>query len=77
MNYYIVEDTHGDWNKLFLVKANNKKEALDIVWKRMNYDNQESESISGYKPKYKNEFTVKTVDELFLEDNCKNCVILE
>jgi hypothetical protein len=76
MNYYIVEDIHGDWNKLFLVKANNKKEALDIVWKRMSYDKQESENISGYKPKYKKEFNVKTVDELCLEEDNNNCTIL-
>lgn len=43
MKYYIIEDTTAmvsSYNSHILVKANNKKEALDKMWVILGYDNQ-------------------------------------
>jgi hypothetical protein len=66
MKYYIIEDTNGDWNNIFVVKANNKKEALSKLWENMDYDNQEV--VDGYVPHYKKDFTIDELDEIFEND---------
>lgn len=43
MRYYIIEDTtafSSSWNSHILVKANNKKEAIEKMWIALGYDNQ-------------------------------------
>ena len=43
MKYYIIEDTTAmisRYNSHILVKAINKKEALDKMWVILGYDNQ-------------------------------------
>jgi hypothetical protein len=66
MKYYILEDSNGDWNNIFAVKANNKKEALSKLWENMGYDNQEVKA--GYVPHYKKDFVVNELDNLFEND---------
>lgn len=46
MKYYIIEDTTcsiGDYNSHILVKAENKKDALEKMWIALGYDNQKDD----------------------------------
>lgn len=70
MKYYIIEDTTcsiGDYNSHILVKAENKKDALEKMWIALGYDNQKDDIKKGYKPHYKKEFSVKDIDSWFNE----------
>lgn len=70
MKYYIIEDTTcsiGDYNSHILVKATNKKNALEKMWIALGYDNQKDDIAKGYKPHYKKEFVVKDIDSWFDE----------
>ena len=76
IKYYIIE--HEDINinfgeSLFIVKAENKKQAFDYFWKEMGYDNQEVED--GYVPYYKKDFNVYEVDKRMKEDNSRLVVL--
>lgn len=56
MKYYIIEDitcSIGDRNSHILVKATNKKDALEKMWIALEYDNQKDDIKNGYKPHYK------------------------
>ena len=79
LKYYIIEDTTPclAYNEIMLVKANNKKEALEIMWKALGYDHQENDIKKGYEPHYKKEFEVTELEQYFTEyDIGDNCVIL-
>lgn len=68
MKYYIVEDTTAmisSWNSHILVRANNKKEALDKIWNTLGYYNQKNDIKFGYEPHYKKEFKVTELDKYF------------
>lgn len=68
MKYYMIEDTtafSSSCNSHILVKANNKKEALERMWLALGYDNQEQDIKNGYKPRYKKEFIVTELDKYF------------
>lgn len=68
MNYYIIEDTTAftsSYDSHMLVKAANKKEALDKMWIALGYDDQEKSIRKGYEARYKKEFTVTQLDEWF------------
>lgn len=68
MKYYIVEDTTAmisSWNSHILVRANNKKEALEKMWIALGYYNQKKDIERGYKPYYKKEFEVTELDRWF------------
>lgn len=68
MNYYIIEDSTAflsSRNSHMLVKADNKKEALDKMWIAFGYDNQKKDIEDGYKPHYKKDFTVTRLDVWF------------
>lgn len=68
MKYYIVKDTTAmisSWNSHILVRANNKKEALDKMWIVLGYYNQKKDIERGYKPHYKKEFEVTELDRWF------------
>lgn len=68
MKYYIIEDTIcsiGDYNSHILVKANNKKEAIEKMWIALGYDNQKNDIERGYKPHFKKEFIVTELDKYF------------
>lgn len=70
MKYYIIEDTTcsiGDYNSHILVKAENKKDALEKMWIALGHDNQKDDIKNGYKPHYKKEFSVKDIDSWFNE----------
>lgn len=70
MKYYIIEDTTcsiGDYNSHILVKAENKKDALEKMWIALGYDNQKDDIKNGYKPHYKKELGVKDIDSWFNE----------
>ena len=70
MKYYIIEDTTcsiGDYNSHILVKATNKKDALEKMWIALGYDNQKDDIKNGYKPHYKKEFSIKDIDSWFNE----------
>lgn len=72
MKYYMIEDTtafSSSWNSHILVKANNKKEALERMWLALGYDNQEQDIKNGYKPHYKKEFIVTELDKYFEKEN--------
>lgn len=68
MNYYMIKDTtafSSSHNSHMLVKAPNKKEALNKMWTALRYDNQSKDIEDGYKPHYKKEFTVTQLDVWF------------
>lgn len=68
MDYYIIEDTtafSSSYNSHMLVKAPNKKEALNKMWIALGYNNQKKDIEDGYKPHYKKEFTVTRLDVWF------------
>ena len=76
MKYYIIEDTNAmisSYNSHILVKANNKKEALDKMWVTLGYDNQKYDISMGYKPHYKKEFNVIELNQWFEKMKYKNC----
>lgn len=53
MKYYLIEvDGTSDQ---YLVKANNKKEAKEIIWNRWFKDKNKEDIANGYTPIYKNE----------------------
>ena len=68
LKYYIIEDTtafSSSWNSHILVKANNKKEAIEKMWIALGYDNQKNDIERGYKPHFKKEFTSTELDKYF------------
>ncbi len=76
MKYYIIEDTTAmisNYNSHILVKANNKKEALDKMWVILGYDNQKNDISMEYKPHYKREFNVIELNQWFEKMKYKNC----
>lgn len=76
MKYYIIEDTNAmisSYNSHILVKANNKKEALDKMWVTLGYDNQKNDISMGYKPHYKKEFNVIELNQWFEKMKYTNC----
>ena len=76
MKYYIIEDMTAmvsSYNSHILVKANNKKEALDKMWVTLGYDNQKNDISMGYKPHYKKEFDVIELNQWFEKMKYKNC----
>ncbi len=68
MKYYIVEDTTAmisSWNSHILVRANNKKEALEKMWIALGYYNQKKDIERGYEPHYQKEFKATELDKWF------------
>ena len=56
---YLIEDTHADYSRLFMNKANSKKEALNKFWIDFDIDNQNKlDRQEGYKPRTKKQFKV-------------------
>lgn len=56
---YLIEDTHADYNRFFINKANNKKEALNKFWKDFNVDLQNKlDKEEGYSHRTKGQFEV-------------------
>lgn len=67
-NFYIVKDTvafGSSYNSHILVKANNKKEALEKMWSVLGYNNQDRDIERGFEPHYKSEFKVTRLDDWF------------
>ena len=59
---YLIEDTHADYNRFFINKANNKKEALDKFWKDFDIDLQnEQDKKNGYAPRTKKQFKITDI----------------
>ena len=69
MNYYIV---YVDViQEKYLVKANTKKEAKEIIWNRWFKDKNEEDKQAGYAHIYKNEidvYSLKEYDEILKQD---------
>lgn len=56
---YLIEDTCADYSRLFMNKANSKKEALDKFWRDFDIDNQNKlDRQEGYTPRTKKQFKV-------------------
>lgn len=56
---YLIEDTCADYSRLFINKANSKKEALDKFWRDFDIDNQNKlDRQEGYEPRTKKQFKV-------------------
>lgn len=61
MNYYIITTTCT--SDQFIVKANNKKEALKTIWDKW-FKGLNEESINeGYEPIYKKEINIVSLKE--------------
>ena len=50
-------------NEIYLVRAENKKEAKNIIWNKWFKDKNEEDKENGYSPIYKNDITVVGLDE--------------
>ena len=56
---YLIEDTHADYSRLFMNKANSKKEALNKFWIDFDIDHQNKlDRQEGYEPRTKKQFKV-------------------
>ena len=69
MNYYII--CVDAIQEKYLVKANTKKEAKEIIWDRWFRDKNEEDKLEGYAPVYKNEidvYSLKEYDEILIQD---------
>lgn len=50
-------------NEIYLVRAENKKEAKNILWDKWFKDKNEEDKENGYSPIYKNDINVVRLDE--------------
>ena len=66
MKYYVIEDTAGDWDRLFIVKAENKKLAFKHFWTNTGYDDQNTKD--GYSSHYKKDFAINELESLLEDD---------
>lgn len=69
MNTYLVEcqvpcGDHG----IFLVKANNKKEALEKVWNNHYVHENKKAKEKGYDPYYKYDLCVRNIENEILKN---------
>lgn len=64
--YIIYKDDSTD---VFLVKANNKKEAINNVYQTYIKPFQKEEKERGYSPYLKSDLSAKSTDELLGNDN--------
>ena len=61
MNYYIITTTCT--SDQFIVKAKNKKEALEIIWDKWFKGFNEEFINEGYEPIYKKEINIVSLKE--------------
>lgn len=73
MKQYIVELITSQWNDMFLVKAENKKDAIQKVWDE-NFADQSYSISKGYTPYYKKELKATDCDELYKENGDVVCI---
>ena len=70
MKYYIVEHISGHWDNVFIAKANNKKDAINIVFnKHFKWQNTKELKDRGYDFFHKNELVAKELEKRFKEEN--------
>ena len=50
-------------NEIYLIRAENKKEAKNIIWNKWFKDKNEEDKENGYSPIYKNDINVVGLDE--------------
>lgn len=61
---YLIEDIYADYGRLFMNRANSKKEALDKFWIDFDVDNQNKlDKQEGYETRTKKQFKVIDVLE--------------
>lgn len=70
MNIYLIEcnipcGDHGT----FLIKANNKQEAIDIVWKEHYIHENKKAKENGYDPYYKSDLLIRDVEKEILNNS--------
>lgn len=75
MNIYLVEcqipcGDHGT----FLVKAKNKREALNIVWEEYYVPKNKKAKENGYEPYYKSELLVRNIEKEILNKEVIECI---
>jgi hypothetical protein len=64
--YIVYKDNTTD---VYLVKANNKKEAINIAYQTYIKPFQKDEKERGYRPYAKSDLSAKSTDELLGTDN--------
>lgn len=69
MSIYLVEcnvpcGDHGT----FLVKANNKQDALNIVWKEHYISENRKAKEKGYDPYYKSDLYIRNIEKEILNN---------
>ena len=67
MVLYVVTND-GSYSSMFIVKAKNKKEAIDKVFKQCFEWQNQSAREEGYKPFARSDFEARKLDEMFDED---------
>lgn len=70
MKVYCVEHIYGDYNNLYLVKANNQKEAINILYNHYCNIGLSGKNVeNGYKPVPKCELIATEVEKMFDKEN--------
>lgn len=65
MRYYVVFVDGCQWNDTFIVKANNKKEAINIVWNDYFIDDNVDSKKNGFAPTLKKEILAEKLEDMF------------
>lgn len=71
MRYYIVECADAAWDNLFVVMAQNKQEAIDIVFEEHIEPSNERHKGLGYLPYTKKDLSAKRLEE-YAEEGLKS-----
>lgn len=75
MRYYVVFVDGCQWNNTFIVKANNKKEAINIVWSDFIEDDNISAKKNDFAPTLKKELSAEKLDDMFDSKDSKFFII--
>jgi len=67
MTLYVVTND-GEYNDVYIVRANNKREAIDKVFKEYFECQNEFIKKQGYKPYTKSYFSAERLDDMFEND---------
>ena len=81
MKEYYIWTEYGQWNNMWIVSAKNKKEAIDKVYQKYIIPMNEEIKIKNkevgyfqYRPCYKKELKVKSIQELHKENEDTICI---
>lgn len=71
---YVVTVDGNQWNNLYVVSANNAKEAINIVWESEFAWKVHQDREKGYRPTVKNELHAISIDSLHNKEGRVVCL---